>query len=171
MAGSERTGFEASRADLFEGSLAVMTPTERTHAPAHRQIEALWQGVGATVLNLSPAQHDELVSRSSHLPHVVAAGLVNYVLSPAQVRTQAMLCASGFRDTTRIAGSSPEMWRDIALANREHLGRSLGVLVADLQEFQRALADEDTSAVEDFFNTARHRRETWLSSGTAAAGT
>lgn len=165
MAGSERTGFEAARADLFEGAVCVVTPGERTHGPALDRIEAMWRAVGSEVLQLSPSRHDELVSRSSHLPHVVAAGLANYVLSPAHVRTQAMLCASGFRDTTRIAGSSPELWRDIVLANREHLSRSLGVLVADLQDFQRALEDRDPLAIEQFFNTARQRREGWLASG------
>ena len=163
MAGSERTGFESAREDLFDRAICVITPTERTHGPARERLEALWTAVGAQVLRLSPSQHDELVSRSSHLPHVVAAGLANYVLSPAHVRTQALLCASGFRDTTRIAGSSPEMWRDIALANREHLGRSLGVLVADLQEFQRALDEQDAAAVEDFFSKARTRRSDWMS--------
>lgn len=164
MAGSERTGFEAARADLFDGAICVVTPGDRTHLPARDLVEAMWRAVGAEVLRLSPSRHDELVSRTSHLPHVVAAGLANYVLSPAHVRTQSMLCASGFRDTTRIAGSSPELWRDIVLANREHLGRSLGVLVADLQEFQRALEDRDVLAIEQYFNTARQRREEWLTS-------
>ena len=162
MAGSDRTGFEAARADLFDGALCVVTPTARTHAPAQDRIEGLWSALGSRILRLPPVQHDELVSRSSHLPHVVAAGLANYVLSPAHSRTQAQLCASGFRDTTRIAGSSPEMWRDIALSNRDHLARSLGVLVADLQEFRRALEDGDAPAIEEFFTTARERREAWM---------
>lgn len=165
MAGSERTGFEAARADLFEGAVCVVTPTERTHGPAREQIESLWTAVGGEVMALSPGQHDELVSRSSHLPHVVAAGLANYVLSPAHAAVQARLCAAGFRDTTRIAGGPPEMWRDIALANRAHLARALGVLVADLGEFQQALEEQDAAAVEEFFRKARERRESWLAGG------
>jgi hypothetical protein len=85
---------------------------------------------------MTPEAHDDLVSRSSHLPHVVAAELANYVLSPAHPKEQALVCANGFRDTTRIAAGSPEMWRDIALANRKNLGRVLGVFIEDLQEFQ-----------------------------------
>jgi prephenate dehydrogenase len=170
MAGSERSGFQASRADLFEKALCVVTPTLRTHAPAQERVEALWRGVGANLLTLSPQQHDELVSRSSHLPHVVAAGLVNYVLSPSHTRIQATLCATGFRDTTRVAGSSPEMWRDIAAANRQYLSRALGVLVADLQEFQRALDENDLATIEDFFTSAQRRRDLWLASNQAASG-
>ena len=112
-------------------------------------------------LNLTPEAHDDLVSRSSHLPHVVAAELANYVLSPAHPKEQAMLCANGFRDTTRIASSSPEMWRDIALANRKNLARVLGVLVEDLQEFQLALENADTKAIEEFFEAAKQRRDAW----------
>jgi prephenate dehydrogenase len=162
MAGSEKTGFGAARADLFDRAVCVVTPTSRSYSPAVAMVEDLWRSIGSTVLSLSPGQHDELVSRASHLPHVLAAGLVNYVLSPAHAPTGNRLCATGFRDTTRIASSSPELWRDIALANRQHLGRALGVLIADLEEFQRALQDQDTRAVGDFFETAKRRRDAWL---------
>ena len=105
--------------------------------------------------------HDDLVSRSSHLPHVVAAELANYVLSPAHPKEQALVCANGFRDTTRIASGSPEMWRDIALANRKNLSRVLGVFIEDLQEFQLALEREDVKTVEEFFTKAKQRRDQW----------
>jgi len=162
MAGSDRTGFAASRADLFERAVCVVTPTPRSFPEAVEGVAGLWRAVGGSVLTLSPAIHDELVSRASHLPHVVAAGLVNYVLSPAHGRVEHPLCATGFRDTTRVASGSPEMWRDIALANRGHLGRALGVLIADLEEFQRALAEEDERAVAEFFESAKRRRDAWL---------
>lgn len=162
MAGSEKAGFTAARDDLFSGAVCVVTPTAKSHLPAVTRVEELWRSVGASVLTLSPYQHDELVSRASHLPHVVAAGLANYVLSPAHAPTGNRLCATGFRDTTRIASSSPELWRDIALANRSHLARALGVLIADLQDVHRALAENDARAVGDFFETAKKRRDTWL---------
>jgi len=72
-----------------------------------------------------------------------------------------MLCANGFRDTTRIASGSPEMWRDICLANRKNLTRVLGVFIEDLQEFQLALENEDVKAIEEFFETAKQRRDAW----------
>lgn len=165
MAGAEKTGPAAARADLFEKAVCVVTPGTKTSPKSLQRIEELWTAVGGRTLRLTPDQHDSLVARSSHLPHVVAAELANYVLSPAHPKEQPALCASGFRDTTRIASGSPEMWRDIALANRKHLARALGVVVEDLQEFQRALEAGDAKAMEEFFETAKHRRDQWISSG------
>jgi prephenate dehydrogenase len=161
MAGAEKTGVSAARADLFENAVCAITPTANSHPDAVSQIEDFWKALGARPLRLTPELHDDLVSRSSHLPHVVAAELANYVLSPAHPREQAMLCANGFRDVTRIASGSVEMWRDIAVANRKCLARVLGVFVEDLQEFQLALQNEDRKAIEEFFEKARQRREQW----------
>ena len=124
-------------------------------------MEEFWRGAGGSPLRLTPELHDDLVSRSSHLPHVVAAELANYILSPAHPKQQAMLCANGFRDTTRIASGSAEMWRDIALANRKNLARVLGVFVEDLQEFKLALENEDQKTVQEFFEEAKQRRDAW----------
>jgi len=165
MAGAEKTGPAAARADLFERAVCVVTPGARTPEKLLKLIEGLWTAVGARTLRLSPDQHDGLVARSSHLPHVVAAELANYVLSPAHQKEQPALCATGFRDTTRIAAGSPEMWRDIALANRKHLARTLGVFIEDLQEFQRALEAGDAKAMDEFFETAKHRRDQWVGNG------
>jgi prephenate dehydrogenase len=161
MAGSEKTGVASARADLFEGAVCLVTPGRESPPEAVAEVEDFWRAVGGLPLRLTPEAHDDLVSRSSHLPHVVAAELANYVLSPAHPKEQALVCANGFRDTTRIAAGSPEMWRDIALANRQNLGRVLGVFIEDLQEFQLALEREDVKAIEEFFAKARQRRENW----------
>jgi prephenate dehydrogenase len=161
MAGSEKTGVLAARGDLFDGTRCVVTPTPRTPPAARAAIRRLWEAVGSEVVELSPAVHDDLVSRSSHLPHVIAATLARYVLSPAHARDQARLCATGFRDTTRIASGSPEMWRDIALANRAALSRVLEVFIQDLGEFQNLLAEGDPAALEGFFREAKARRDAW----------
>jgi prephenate dehydrogenase len=163
MAGAEKTGPAAARADLFEKAICVVTPTNRTRQEPLKRLRSLWESVGARVMLLSPDAHDDLVSRSSHLPHVVAAELSNYVLSPVHPKEQAMLCANGFKDTTRIASGSPEMWRDISLANRKNLARVLGVFIEDLQEFQHALEHEDLKVIEDFFVKAKERRDQWCS--------
>jgi prephenate dehydrogenase len=92
---------------------------------------------------------------------VVASQLANLILSPARPKEQGMLCANGFRDTTRIASSSPEMWRDIALANRQNLSRALATFIDGLQDFRRALGRRDARAVTQFFEQARERREHW----------
>ncbi len=161
MAGAEKMGVLHARANLFEKAICVITPRPATPADQVGRLEAFWQSIGGIPLRLSPEEHDELVSRSSHLPHVVAAELANYILSPIHPREQALLCANGFRDTTRIASSSPEMWRDICLANRKNLSRVLGVFIEDLQEFQLALEQADTKTVQEFFIQARQRREEW----------
>jgi prephenate dehydrogenase len=167
MAGSEKMGPNAARADLFVNATCVVTPNGAASSEAVKAVENLWTSVGAKVLTLTPDAHDEFVGRSSHLPHVVAAELANYVLSPAHPRDQALLCANGFRDTTRIASGSPEMWRDIALANRKNLARVLGVFIEDLQELQLALERSDAKAIGEFFETAKHRRDQWCARTTA----
>jgi prephenate dehydrogenase len=161
MAGGEQMGVSAARADLFAGTVCVVTPTPKSNPAAVRKLESLWKSVGCRLLRLGPDAHDKLVSRSSHLPHVVAAQLANLILSPGQPREQRLLCANGFRDTTRIASSSAEMWRDVALANRQHLTHTLGRFVNGLQGFRRALAEGNARAVAKFFEQARARRETW----------
>jgi prephenate dehydrogenase len=165
MAGGEKMGVLASRADLYAHSVCVVTPDKTSSPRAVRQVERFWQALGARTLRLDAAQHDRLVSRSSHLPHVTAAALVNLVLDPANPAAQAGLCATGFRDTTRIASGSPEMWRDIAVGNRKHLGRSLAAFVAGLKHFQSALKRNDAAAIEKFFATAKQRRDEWCACG------
>lgn len=163
MCGGEKMGVCAARADLFQNAVCVVTPSSQSNAPAVLAVENLWRALNMRVLRMSPDSHDELVSRSSHLPHVVAAELANYVLSPVHPKEQSLLCANGFRDTTRIASGSPEMWRDIALANRKNLSRVLGVFIEDLEEFRHALDNGNVAAIEEFFQKAKERRDEWRS--------
>jgi prephenate dehydrogenase len=164
MAGAEKNGIAAARADLFASAVCVVTRTTKSNANAVRKVEQFWKSLGGRTLRLAPEQHDLLVSRSSHLPHVVAATLVNLVLNPAQPKHQATLCATGFGDTTRIASGSSEMWRDIALANRKNLAESLGAFIAELEKFQRALKKSDAKAIVKFFETAKKLRDNWCAS-------
>jgi prephenate dehydrogenase len=161
MAGAEKVGVVAARKDLFENAVCVLTPTRKTNKAALKKVERFWKSLGARVLKLPPEQHDLFVSRTSHLPHVVAATLANLVLNPANPKTQPALCATGFRDTTRIASGSPEMWRDIALANRKNISRSVDTFVGELKKFQSALKSGDAKAVEKYFATAKQRRDSW----------
>ncbi len=167
MAGAEKAGVAAARENLFENAVCVLTPTKKTSLAALKKLEHFWKSLGARVLKMDAAQHDLLVSRSSHLPHVVAATLANLVLNPASPKSQAQLCATGFRDTTRIASGSPEMWRDIALANRKNLSRAVDAFVSDLEKFQTALKSGDAKAVEKYFATAKQRRNNWCAKATA----
>jgi prephenate dehydrogenase len=169
MAGAEKTGLAAARANLFENAVCVLTPTKNSPPAAVRKLTRFWRALGARVLSMDAAQHDLLVSRSSHLPHVVAAALAGLVLDPKQPKEQAALCATGFRDTTRIASGSPEMWRDIALANRKNLARSLEVFATELKKFQAKLRAGDAAAIETFFTTAKSRRDQWCANGNSTA--
>jgi prephenate dehydrogenase len=163
MAGAEKTGVSAARADLFKNAVCVVTPIGSSEAASVRKIESLWKSVGCRVLSLSPGEHDALVSRSSHLPHVLAALLTNLVLDPKARPDQQTLCANGFRDSTRIASGSPEMWRDIALANRSNLFKALGNFVRDLEKFRHVLRAGDPETLLKFFELAKQRRDAWTS--------
>lgn len=161
MAGSERTGVEAAREKLFEGAVWVLTPTPASDPVVVERLAQTCRGLGSRVLSLDPAAHDALVSRSSHLPHVLAAALTNYVLSGTHPEEQSRLCATGFRDVTRIASGSPEMWRDIALGNRDALLRAIQDVSESLRGISLALERRDAEAVLDFFATAKRRRDAW----------
>lgn len=161
MAGAEKTGVANGRANMFEGAVCVVTPLPESSVAALRRVKALWRGVGARIISLAPAVHDDLVSRSSHLPHILAVQLVNHVLGPGRPKEQALLCANGFRDTTRIASGSPDMWRDIALANRSRLARAITEFVSSLTKFRAALLAANRPEIEAFLRGAKDRRDRW----------
>jgi prephenate dehydrogenase len=161
MAGSEKMGVAAARADLFQNAVCVVTPSGTGREAEIGQIEELWRSVGARTMRLGPEEHDELVARSSHLPHVLAAHLASYVLDPAHAREQAQLCANGFRDSTRIASGSPEMWRDIVVMNKEPIRRALREYRDLLEAFDKSLQDGSGLAVEGFFQKAKALRDAW----------
>ena len=165
MAGSEKTGVKASREDLFVGAVTVVTPTEATCVEAVGQVRGLWESVGSRVLTMAPAHHDDLVSRSSHLPHLAAAALARFVLSPEHPPEQSWLCATGFRDTTRVASGSPEMWRDIALGNRDAILKALDGLGRSLEELKGLLASGNGPGLEAYLRTAKERRDAWHGNG------
>lgn len=161
MAGSEKAGCAASRADLFSGAICAVTPTARSDAGAVEIVADFWRALGSRVLLMAPDAHDEMVARTSHAPHVAAAGLAAMALDPAGPPEQSLLCASGFRDATRIAGGPPAMWRDIALSNRRWLSPALGALVAELESFREWLDKGDGARIEQYFAEAKRRRDAW----------
>lgn len=161
MAGSEKVGVSAAREDLFTGAVCVLTPTPATRLEASEGVRALWEGLGARLLWMDPEQHDTLVARSSHLPHLLASALAAYVLDPRQPPELSQLCASGFRDTTRVASGSPEMWRDIALANREAILAAMDGFDRFLGRFRSAVESADPMELEGLLRVAAQRRAAW----------
>ncbi len=169
MAGAEKLGVGAARPDLFVDAVCVVTPTRRSNRAAQRKVQRLWEAVGGRVLALTPEKHDALVSQSSHLPHLLAVHLVNFVLGQARRPEQGRLCANGFRDTTRIASGSPEMWRDIALTNRKNLVAALDAFTNELRKFRRVLKQGDVKTIAEVFVRAKERRDQWLQTAPAAS--
>jgi len=163
MAGSEQTGVAAAMANLFEGAVCVVTPTKRSSSKAVSQVTQLWKNLGGTVLQLSPEKHDRMVSRTSHVPYFTAAALARLVLNSTAPASQSKLCATGFRDCTRIASGSSEMWRDIAAANRREIARSLGVLIRELRQTRKLIQESRLSALEARLTDAKVRRDEWRS--------
>jgi len=161
MAGAEKMGVAAARANLFVGAICVVTPTRRSNQSGVRKVAALWKSVGSRVMRMAPARHDELVSRSSHLPHIVAGALANLVLDPIWPREQGMLCATGFRDSTRIASGSPEMWRDIEIANGKNLEKALSLFIRQLEKVRGLVRKRDPRLIEQFLVQAKSRRDQW----------
>ena len=162
IAGSEQSGPGAARADLFQGKKVVLTPQIDIHADALATVRALWEAAGAQVETLEAALHDRVFAAVSHLPHLAAFALVDALAQRADGDTYFRFAASGFRDFTRIAGSNPEMWRDIALANREAVLVELDAYLAALQSLRTAISAEDAAALLAVFSRARATREHWL---------
>ena len=163
MAGSEKGGVLAGRADLFEGAIWVITPHETADPSSVEQLTAMIEALGARPVRMDPDEHDIAVARISHLPHVAAAALAEVALdggsSPELLR---MLVAGGFRDTTRIASSPPEMWRDICLTNQQAILSALDDLDVALARFRAALVSADPVALQDAFQRGKTVRDTLL---------
>ena len=160
MAGSEKQGVDQAVEGLFDGASCFVTPTPQTDPFALGVVQELWQAVGSRVRILAPAAHDRLVALSSHLPHLVAAALVN-VMTP-----EALSCAgTGFRDTTRVASGDPRMWADVCLHNRERLLETLDAIDRQLLTLRRILADGAESELLAWLESAKavrdSRRPAW----------
>ena len=165
VAGAEKSGAGAASADLFRGKNVVLTPLEETRREATQKVTELWEACGARVSRMSANRHDEILAAVSHLPHVLAFALMNHVVSAGAHDNELLRFAgSGFRDSTRIAGSSPEMWRDICLGNREALLDQIDAYQKELTTVREMLAHSDGDALERFFANARSARECWLKS-------
>lgn len=155
MAGSEQTGVHNARANLFEGTTWALTPTEKTSQDALQKVTALAQGVGAHVITADPDEHDRAVALTSHLPHALALALVHV----AEKTSYPQLIGGSFRDGTRVAASSPELWRDIFLHNRDHVLWAIDEFIGKLQEVRSAIDAEDTETIQRLFTEARFLRQ------------
>ena len=158
MCGSEEAGLSAARADLYEGATCVVTPTARSRPDLVKQACGLWATVGGRIRQMNPARHDRAASLVSHVPHVAAAALVELV--GAESPDVRELCAGGFRDTTRVASASPELWTGILSLNRTEAARGLGELADLLASVKKALEEDRLDDVRSLLSAAAaHRGE------------
>ena len=162
IAGSEQSGPSAARVDLYQTRKVVLTPLADTRAEAVATVRALWEAAGAQVETLDAALHDRVFAAVSHLPHLAAYALVDELAQRADSDVFFRFAASGFRDFTRIAGSSPEMWRDIALSNRDALLTEMDAYLAALQTLRQAVAEQDAHTLLELFSRARAARVNWI---------
>ncbi len=159
IAGTEQSGVEASFAELFEDHVVITTPLAETDRAAVQRITQLWQGTGARVVELSVEHHDEVLAATSHLPHVLVYTLIDCL---ARLQDQAEIfayAAGGFADFTRVASSSPEMWRDICLANADPLLTVLDRFEEHLQDARQAIAAADGARLLEIFSRAKQCRD------------
>jgi prephenate dehydrogenase len=164
IAGAEKSGAAAASADLFRDRRVVLTPTAETDAAAVSKVEALWKACGARVSRMTAEEHDAVLAAVSHLPHLLAYGLVHEVAKRKNSEQLFSFAAGGFRDFTRIASSHPEMWRDICLANRDLLLSELKKYQGKVAAIERLLQSGDGAALEKLFAEARDARDQWLKS-------
>ena len=160
IAGSERSGVEASDADLFINHRVILTPVEGNDPAAMELVRAMWASTGAEVVDMAVDEHDAVLAATSHLPHVLAYALVDALAGSAAASDDIFrFAAGGFRDFTRIASSDPAMWRDIAIANGPALLDSIDLFSEHLGRLRQAIADGDADSLFATFTRAKQARD------------
>jgi prephenate dehydrogenase len=157
MAGSEQSGIDAARRDLFDNAVCIVTPREDTDKAALNIVYDFWKALGCSVKTLAPLEHDEIVARISHLPHIVAATVINVVCNDGAHPLN--FVGPGFKDFTRIASGPFDMWTEICLENREEIGRALDQLIEELAKVRAAVENSDAVELRTMLKRAKHFRD------------
>ncbi len=158
IAGSEKTGVEFARADLFDRALCIVTPTAKTAPATVQWFRGFWEVIGAETMVMDPRRHDVMLARVSHLPHAVATALVNLSLRDGAID----VAGPGFADVTRIASGDPDMWTDILRTNRAAMVRAIDRLVAELNRLRDRLDHEDSEALRQWLAAGKQARDEWV---------
>jgi len=161
IAGAETSGPQSANAALFEGRTVVLTPLAQNRDAMRTRAVQLWQAMGARVVVMTPEKHDAVLASVSHFPHLLAAAYMAQVVAADDADLRLAMAGSGFRDVTRIAASSPEMWRDIFLANRAAVLTELQGFKTVLAQFEQLLRQGDGSALEAFLQGPATARRLW----------
>jgi prephenate dehydrogenase len=169
IAGTERSGVASSFPELYQNRRVILTPVEGTDPEALGRVRAMWEAVGSRVTEMSVAHHDEVLAATSHLPHMLAFGLVDALARMRGNDEIFRYAAGGFRDFTRIASSSPEMWRDICIANAAALSAMLERFGDEMAELAQTIRSADGDALLEIFQRARAARDRYID-GVGAPG-
>ena len=169
IAGRESSGVEAALPDLYVGRNVVLCPLPENRASDVARVEALWRATGADVRTMDAEQHDRVLASVSHLPHLLSFALVEQILGEPDAALKFSFAAGGFRDFTRIAASSPEMWRDVCLANATALVAELDAYTVVLARLRAAIVSGDGAALEAVFARSREARTEWQERGAKSA--
>ena len=159
IAGTEKSGVEASSAGLFINHCVILTPLAETSPLALQRVHALWKYAGADVVEMEPLHHDEVLAATSHLPHVLAYSLVDTLARMDTNEEIFRFAAGGFRDFTRIASSDPVMWSDICLSNKDALLKMIGEFDGQLKILTEAIRNNDNNAIIQIFSRAKQVRD------------
>ena len=164
IAGREKSGVEAATADLFQGNRCILTPTPQTDPKALKKVASLWEKAGARVSEMDPFDHDQILAAVSHLPHLVAYVLMETLTHPKIAKKNPVqFSAGGLRDFTRIAASSPEMWRDIFLLNREAMIEVVDLYQETLEKVKKKIIEGDGPGLMEIFERAKAVRQKAMS--------
>ncbi len=159
IAGREHSGVEAACVDLFENKRTIITPTNNSREQAVETVKNMWLAAGSVVDEMDVAFHDEVLSASSHLPHLAAFGLVHYIANHRNRQECFKLAAAGFYDFTRIASSDPVMWRDICTANAVPLLEELNGYIGELQKISACISAGSVDEIQEIFSNAKSSRD------------
>jgi prephenate dehydrogenase len=162
IAGAEKSGVEAGLADLYQNRRVIITPLKSTDPEAVAKIESMWQACGASIEYLGVEHHDKVLAATSHLPHMLAYGLVNYLSSLNDHDEIFKYAAGGFRDFTRIASSDPVMWRDVCISNGEALLTLIEGYKNELDQVSVAIRDGDQDRLLELFGKAKSERDSLI---------
>jgi prephenate dehydrogenase len=159
IAGTERSGVGAAFPELYQNRRVILTPTENTSVDALEKVRAMWQSAGAEVETMSAEHHDLVLAGTSHLPHLLAFGLVDCLNNLEDVDEIFRFAAGGFRDFTRIASSDPVMWRDICLSNRDQVMMMMRRYSVEMEKMYKALEAGDGERLREIFERAKQARD------------
>jgi prephenate dehydrogenase len=157
IAGSEQRGIEFARDDLFERSYCILTKTKNTDTAAIKTLKEFWTHLGCIVKIMSPVSHDKILANISHLPHVIAAALVNL-----QNNDELKLAGKGFADTSRVASGPANIWTDILLTNTKNVSGGIDKTIAELEMLQKAIKKGDRGKLEKLLEAARAKRNAMI---------